>query len=211
MLITALSGAAIALAFSAPPGPVAMETIRRGLRGGFGPALRVQLGSIIGDLTWCLAALVGLAPLVQVMWVRHALGIIGVGVLMYLGLLGVRDALKPPAPTATTGALENKGAFRSGLWISMANPMAVGYWLGVGGTLVAAGVIGASLLHTTAFILGFVAAVFVWAFVMALVVGFGQQWMTPRLFRVVTLACGLTLIFFGLSLASQIVVNGLTG
>ncbi len=210
MFITALSGAAIALAISAPPGPVAMETIRRGLRGGFGPALRVQLGSIIGDLTWCLAALMGLAPLMQVAWIRIALGVIGVGVLLYLGGLGIHDALKPPA-ASTTAAFENKGAFRSGLWISMANPMAVGYWLGVGGTLVATGVIGASLPQTTAFVLGFVAAVFVWALVMALAVRFGQQWMTPALFRVVTLACGLTLIFFGLSLASQMLVNGLNG
>lgn len=211
MLITALSGAAIALAFSAPPGPVALETIRRGLRGGFGPALRVQLGSIIGDLTWCLAALVGLAPLVQVLWIRIALGVLGVAVLIYLGCLGIRDALKPPAATATSATVENKGAFRSGLWISMANPMAVGYWLGVGGTLVAAGVVGTSLSQTTAFVLGFVAAVFAWAFIMALAVRFGQQWMTPRLFRVVTFACGLTLIFFGLSLASQMLNNGLSG
>ena len=211
MFLTALSGAAIALAFSAPPGPVTMETIRRGLRGGFGPALRVQLGSIIGDLTWCLAALVGLAPLVQVMWIRIALGVIGVGVLIYLGFLGIRDSLKPPTPTATAAALENKGAFRSGLWISMANPMAVGYWLGVGGTLVAAGVIGASLSQTTAFVLGFVAAVFVWSFVVAFAVRFGKQWMTPGLFRVVTFACGLTLIFFGLSLASQMLNNGWSG
>ena len=211
MLITALSGAAMALAFSAPPGPVALETIRRGLRGGFGPALRVQLGSIIGDLTWCLAALVGLAPLVQVTWIRMALGIIGVGVLIYLGGLGIRDALKPPAASAASTTPENKGAFRSGLWISMANPMAVGYWLGVGGALVAAGVVGTSLPQTTAFVLGFVAAVFVWAFIMAFAVRFGQQWMTPALFRVVTFACGLTLIFFGLSLASQMLVNGLSG
>jgi chemosensory pili system protein ChpE len=210
MLTTLLSGAAIALAFSAPPGPVALETIRRGLRSGFGPALRVQLGSIIGDLTWCLAALAGLAPLVQVAWIRMALGVIGVGVLIYLGGLGIRDAVKPPAPS-TAAALEHKGAFRSGLWISMANPMAVGYWLGVGGTLVAAGVVGESLPQTTAFVAGFVTAVFLWAFVMALAVRFGRQWMTPALFRLVTFACGLTLIVFGLSLASELLVNGLNG
>ena len=39
MLTTVLTGAFIAISFSAPPGPVAMETIRRGVRGGFSPAL----------------------------------------------------------------------------------------------------------------------------------------------------------------------------
>ena len=33
MFATVLTGAMIAISFSAPPGPVAMETIRRGLRG----------------------------------------------------------------------------------------------------------------------------------------------------------------------------------
>ena len=58
MLATIMTGAAIAISFSAPPGPVAMETIRRGLRGGFGPALNVQLGSIIGDFLWFMIALI---------------------------------------------------------------------------------------------------------------------------------------------------------
>ena len=60
MLLTAFTGAVMAISFCAPPGPVTMETLRRGLRGGFGPALQVQLGSIVGDVTWCALALVGL-------------------------------------------------------------------------------------------------------------------------------------------------------
>ena len=51
MLATAIAGAIMAISLSAPPGPVTMETVRRGLRGGFRPALFVQLGSVIGDLT----------------------------------------------------------------------------------------------------------------------------------------------------------------
>jgi chemosensory pili system protein ChpE len=203
MLITALTGALIAISFSAPPGPIAVETLRRGLRGGFAPALRVQLGSIIGDLAWCLAALLGLAPLMQVAWARGLLGALGVGVLVYLGVTGLRDALRPAATRQTDPALERKGAFRSGLWISMANPMAVGYWLGVGGALSAAEVIGQNAAQTSVFVVGFIAGVLVWALVMALAARFGQRRMTPTLFRVITAASGLILLFFGLSLASQ--------
>ncbi len=202
MLNIALTGALIALSFSAPPGPVAMETVRRGLRGGFGAALRVQFGSIFGDVMWCVAALIGLAPLVQIAWVRGALGVAGVGLLLYLGAMGLRDALRPRALTAMK-AVETSGAFRSGLWISMANPMAVGYWLGVGGALTAAGVIGQSAPQTLAFISGFVAGTLVWALVMASLVRWGRALITPALFRWVALACGLTLIGFGLALAAQ--------
>ena len=85
MLTTALAGAVMAISFSAPPGPVAMETVRRGLGGGFRPALSVQLGSIIGDFTWCGLALVGLAPAGADWLGTQRLSVAGVAVLLYLG------------------------------------------------------------------------------------------------------------------------------
>ena len=207
MLITAIAGAIMAISFSAPPGPVAVETIRRGLRGGFAPALHVQLGSIVGDLAWCALALLGLAPLVQVAWVRGALSLAGVAVLVYLGLAGLRDALnKRAAAPDTTGPAPRAGsAFRSGLAISIANPMAVAYWLSVGGALVAAGVAGSSAAQSAWFMAGFLAGTVAWAFIMALAVRWGKALMTPRVFRWVTGACSAALLAFGLSLAAGII------
>ncbi len=203
MFTTVLTGALIAISFSAPPGPVAMETIRRGLRGGFGPALRVQLGSIIGDVTWCSLALLGLAPLAQILWVRAVLSVAGVGLLLTLGALGIRDAFRAPIVQSTEASVPRRGAFRSGMAISMANPMAVGYWLSVGGALVAAGVVGATRAQTASFITGFVGGTFAWAFVIAFAVRWSKQIVTPAIFRAVTFTCGAILIFFGLALASQ--------
>ena len=193
----------MAISFCAPPGPVAMETIRRGLRGGFTPALQVQLGSIVGDTTWCALALLGLAPLVQVPWVRALLAVAGVGVLVYLGGAGIRDALvsRPAAEAAGPVAHERQGAFRSGVAISMANPSAVGYWLSVGGALVAAGVAGTSVGQTAAFVGGFIAGTIAWAFLMAFAVRWGRVLMTPRIFRLVNLGCSAALLVFGISLA----------
>jgi chemosensory pili system protein ChpE len=203
MLTTAVAGAIIAISFSAPPGPVTMETVRRGLRGGFGPALRVQLGSIIGDLTWCTAALIGLAPLVQVGLFRYVLGIAGVGLLVYLGAMGIRDALKQTAVQATAGLEDKRGAFRTGAAISMANPMAIGYWLSVGGALVASGAVGADAGQTASFVAGFLLGTFLWAFIMAFAVRWGKQLLKPFAFRLISFACGATMLAFGVTLASQ--------
>jgi len=204
MLTTALAGALIAISFSAPPGPVTMETIRRGLRGGFGPALRVQLGSIIGDVMWCSLALLGLAPLAQIPGVRAALSAAGVGLLLYLGALGIRDAFRAPIVQSSEASSPRRGAFRSGWAISMANPMAVGYWLSVGGALVAAGVAGATRAQTASFLTGFIGGTFAWALGMAFAVRWSKQIMTPAIFRAVTFTCGAVLICFGLTLASQV-------
>ena len=203
MLATAVAGAIMAISFSAPPGPVTMETVRQGLRGGFRPALYVQLGSIIGDVTWCALALLGLAPLVQIAWVRGLLSLAGVSVLLYLGAAGLREAWAakraaalPPGAPAAQGS-----AFRSGLAISMANPMAVGYWLSVGGALVAAGVAGTTTAQTTAFLAGFVGGTLAWAFLVAFVVRWGKVSLTPAVFRWVSLGCSAALLLFGMSLA----------
>ena len=204
MLLTAVTGAIMAISFCAPPGPVTMETIRRGLRGGFGPALQVQLGSIVGDMTWCALALLGLAPLVQVPWVRVVLSVAGVGVLVYLGGLGIRDAIRfKPATVTAEDKPETmgRGAFRSGVAISMANPTAVGYWLSVGGALVAAGVAGTTVPQTASFVTGFVAGTIAWAFLTAFVVRWGRVLMTPRVFRLVNLGCSAALLIFGITLA----------
>jgi chemosensory pili system protein ChpE len=202
MLATAVAGLIMAISMCAPPGPVAMETVRRGLRGGFRPALNVQLGSIIGDVTWCGLALIGLAPLAQIGWVRVILAVAGVGVLLYLGAVGLRDAFAARQAVAVAASPhETKGAFRSGLAISMANPMAIGYWLSVGGALVATGVAGGTPAQTTAFILGFVGGTVAWAFLMAFAVRWSSVILSPLAFRGLTLASSVALVVFGILLA----------
>jgi len=192
MFSTALAGAIIAISFSAPPGPVTLETIRRGLRGGFGPALRVQFGSIIG-----------LAPLVQIGVIRTVLGAVGVILLVYLGAMGIRDAFKPSPLEISDRDGEKKGSFRTGMAISMANPIAVGYWLSVGGALVASGIVGSTPAQTASFVSGFLGGTFLWAFVMAFAVRWGKKILNPLAFRAITFTCGAIMLVFGFTLASQ--------
>lgn len=205
MLTIILAGAIIAISFAAPPGPVTMETIRHGLRGGFYPALKVQLGSIIGDMIWCLMALLGLASLVQVTWVRLILGVVGVLLLICLGVIGIRDAFREQKIAAAESASPLQNAFKSGMMISLANPTAIGYWISVGGALIATGVAGSTLIENTSFIAGFLGATFLWAFLMAFVVRWGRRLLTPIFFRFITFACGTALIIFGIMLASDMI------
>jgi len=87
----------------------------------------------------------------------------------------------------------------------MATPMAVGYWIGVGGALIATGVAGTTAAETVSFISGFLAATFLWAFLMAVIVRWGKQIMTPLAFRIVTFTCGVALLIFGFTLASEMI------
>ncbi len=82
----------LGIVFCAPPGAITAEAVRRGFAHGFRPALFVELGSLIGDATWALIALVGLAFLVQSPWVRLPLALVGVALLLYLARGALLDA-----------------------------------------------------------------------------------------------------------------------
>ena len=70
MLAIFLAALLFGFAFNVSPGAVFSETLRRGLTGGFRPALLVQLGSLIGDAVWALLGLTGLALLLGYEQVR---------------------------------------------------------------------------------------------------------------------------------------------
>ena len=55
-----ISAFVLGLVFNAAPGAVFAETIRRGVCGGYRPALAVQIGSLVGDALWAILGLVGI-------------------------------------------------------------------------------------------------------------------------------------------------------
>ncbi|MBE9190847.1 LysE family transporter [Gloeocapsopsis crepidinum LEGE 06123] len=70
--------------FNAAPGAVFAETIRQGVRGGFKPALAVQIGSLVGDELWAVLGLAGVGLLLQLDFLRLPVGIAGILYLLWL-------------------------------------------------------------------------------------------------------------------------------
>src|SRR5512146_697947 len=82
----------LAIAFCAPPGVITAETIRRGAARGFLPALFVQFGSLVGDTTWAVIALTGLAFIVQNQIAKATLSLTGVVLMLKLAWDAFQDA-----------------------------------------------------------------------------------------------------------------------
>jgi chemosensory pili system protein ChpE len=183
------------LAFCAPPGAVTAETIRRGARGGFRAALWVQLGSLIGDSAWCALALTGLAFLAQNPPVRYGVGMVGLGLLLYLAGSAMREAWRGGALT-TKAAHANRNDFSTGVAMSLSNPMNIVFWLGMGTSLLTSYVAAPQWAHYVTFFSGFMLGAALWACVMAGAVAVARHWLTPRLFRAINLLCGLALLYF---------------
>lgn len=118
--------------FAAAPGPGVFATVARALASGSAHGAVVALGIVSGDLTYLLVAVYGLAALAQALGgffsiVQYAGGI-------YLLWLGTRIWTAPPPDTqALQGVRELswKDNYLSGLLVTLGNPKAVLFYLGL--------------------------------------------------------------------------------
>ena len=193
-----LSAFLLGVAYCAPPGVVNAESLRRGLAHGYGAALLLQLGSLIGDCTWALLALAGAAFLVQAHLARLLLGLAGSALLFWLAWRALHDAWRGQGLQAS--AASPRGHFATGALLSLTNPFAIPFWLGVGGSVVATASARPQAGDFALFFAGFFAGALTWAVAFSALTAWGRRLITPRLFRWLDLACALALAWFGLSL-----------
>ncbi|HSL46991.1 MAG TPA: LysE family transporter [Anaerolineales bacterium] len=194
-----LSSFILAIAFCAPPGVITAETVRRGAARGFVPALFVQLGSLVGDTTWAIIALTGLAFIVQNNIAKTVLSLVGILLMFKLAWDALKDAHSGKELDATVSK-SHRGDFTNGAFLSLGNPMNIVFWTGLGTTVFASISGKPQPADFAIFFTGFLAGAILWCFVMAGLVAWGRRFVTPTFFRWVNLACGLALGFFAVQL-----------
>ncbi len=201
-----LFGAAMGLAFAAPPGAVTAETLRRGLPGGFRLALSVQAGSLIGDACYALLALAGAAAFLQARPAQVVVGGLGVLFLFYLAWQSLRPATDPRVEGELDGSWRK--AFLSGMLLSLTNPWAIAFWVSLGGSFLALGLDPTGDLPWV--FASFMFGTVTWGFVLAALIERGRRWLSPALFRAASLACGVLLALFALGAAARLVSTFMT-
>ncbi len=201
-----LSSFILAISFCAPPGIITAETVRRGSARGFVPALYVQFGSLVGDTTWAIIALTGLAFLIQNPIAKTILSLIGIMLMLKLALDAFKDARHGRGLDVSESA-SARGDFASGAFLSLGNPLNIVFWTGLGTTVFASIAGKPQPIHFIIFFAGFWAGAILWCFFMAGLVAWGKQWMTQNFFRWVNLTCGVALIYFAIQLGLQTAQN----
>jgi chemosensory pili system protein ChpE len=196
----------LAIAFCAPPGVITAETVRRGAARGFIPALFVQLGSLVGDTTWAIIALTGLAFIVQNNLARIVLSLIGILLMLKLAWGAIQDA-RHGKELDTAESNDHRGDFTNGAFLSLGNPMNIVFWTGLGTTVFASISGRPQPADFAIFFAGFLGGAIVWCFVMAGLVAWGRKFVTPTFFRLVNLACGIALGFFAMQLGLTLLQN----
>jgi chemosensory pili system protein ChpE len=204
-----ISSFVLAIAFCAPPGVVTAETVRRGAARGFVPALFVQFGSLVGDTTWAVIAITGLAFVFQNNIAKLVLSLLGILLMLKLAWDAIRDARhgKELDVAASTSTRSTRGDFANGAFLSLGNPLNIVFWTGLGTTVFASISESPQPVHFMIFFTGFLGGAVLWCFFMAGLVAWGRRYVTPTFFRWVNLTCGLALGLFAFQLGWKIVQN----
>jgi chemosensory pili system protein ChpE len=157
------------------------------------------------DLAWGVVAVTGLVWLIQGLpdalaaggaWLRWPLGL----ALFLLGWWRISAADQQAMPKAQ--AASAGGDFATGAFLSLGNPWNIVFWVGLGSSQLAA-LENPQIADYVTFFAGFMTGAVIWCFIIAGLIGFGRQWITPSFFRRINLVCGLLLGFFALQLLVQ--------
>ena len=195
----------LGLLFNAMPGAVFAESLRRGLRGGFGPAFSVQIGSLVGDFVWAVLGLLGAAALFSLPVVQTPLALLGATFLAWLAWQALRDGLAPmPAFDPAEGRAAQGPALLSGVVLSLSNPMNITYWAGLGGTVVALGAADPSWTAFAVFLGGFMASSVLWCFVCAGLIAWTRAHVGPATWKALHFGSAAGLAYFAWRIASRV-------
>lgn len=197
LFLTALG---LGFVFNAAPGAVFVETVRQGVRGGYRPALAVQLGSLAGDTLWAVLGLIGVALLLSLESLRLPIGIAGVIYLLWLAVDAWKAARREFAVDATAAPADANHALRAGVVLSVTNPQNIAYFAAIGSSIAALGVNHPTVSDYAVFFAGLMLASILWCFICAALV--------DRVFRNVGLRWarltyrGCAILFLALALSS---------
>jgi len=191
--------------FNAAPGAVFAETVKVGVRGGFKPALAVQIGSLLGDAVWAILGLLGIGVLLQVDILRLPIGVAGVAYLLWLSYDSWKAANSELGKLSNSDEAVTRDALKSGALLSLTNPQNIAFWAALGSALGSLGISDPEPMHYAVFFAGFMASSVAWSFVCSAMVdrlfrNAGQKWATLTYKR-----CALAFLLLAISSAKQLI------
>ena len=125
------TGLSLGLGAAAPIGPVNVEIARRTLHGGFRAGFALGCGAVTVDVAYVLLSSLSLGQWVTSSAVQRPVELAGSVFLLYLGVQSLRalgkhlqtDALDGNQPISSL-----QGAYRTGVLMTLLNPMTLAFW-----------------------------------------------------------------------------------
>jgi len=185
--VVALSGALM-------PGPLLTITVGEATRRGFWAGPLIILGHGLLELTLVLLLLAGVGSILNQPVILGTVGLVGGGVLAWMGL-GLLRASRTSRLQFEGNADTGLHPVWSGIFMSLANPYWLIWWLTIGlGYVIFAAKFG--LLGVFLFFAGHILADLAWYTLVSAAVAYGRNFFTDGLYRGFLAGCGCFLFLF---------------
>jgi threonine/homoserine/homoserine lactone efflux protein len=187
----------LGISIAAPLGPATITIIKSGIQGGFSSAIKVSLGVVAADTTYVFVAYFGLASLITIPVVKTLILIFGTLVLIYLGYQTIKEALSGKVVSANPQRY-SQNSFFEGYAVNISNPLAVVWWLGVIGSILATTNQASTNLLTLLQTLAIVVGILTWHTGLSIVSHFSKKLLNSTMLKYFSILGGLVLFGFAL-------------
>jgi L-lysine exporter family protein LysE/ArgO len=123
-----MDGLWLGIGAAAPLGPVNVEIARRTLRRGFRAGFGLGCGAVTIDVLYAVMVSVVFRSTPIPHAVMLLLGILGAGLLAFLGISCLRDAMKPKVVDIQGASLSDRN-YVTGVLMTSLNPMTLAFWV----------------------------------------------------------------------------------
>ena len=199
-----VNGLLFGLVLSVLIGPVFFTLLQTSIEKGFDKAILVAIGIFFSDLFYINLAYFGLSQVIKKSSYNAWIGYAGGVILIVFGIFSLFKSRKTSTPAGNT-AVTAKGFFRyvvKGFVINGISPFVLIFWLGaMSMATIEYGYYGKQLVLFFGLIL---LVVFCTDLLKAYLAGKLRSLITPRLFRILNIIVGLSLIGFGLRMFSYV-------
>lgn len=205
-LLFILKPIVLGISLAAPVGPIKLEMIKRGITGGFWPAMLVGIGAITVDLILMFGIFLGLITFLESDLFSALLSAAG---CFLLGRLGIKSILRSLSAEKMIGINNEKknaaGSYWTGFFIALGNPFIFVFWLGVYGSSLTSLGPHHSFAYILIYSLLIIGGVTLWNLNLALTVHFIREYIHDKMLKTVTFFAGIFLLFFSMKLLLQVV------
>ncbi|TDL80083.1 LysE family transporter [Peribacillus frigoritolerans] len=196
----------LGISLAAPIGPIKLEMIKRGIMGGFWPAMLVGIGAITVDMILMFGIFLGLVTFLESTVFSAILSAVGSYLLAKLGINSILRSLSAEKMLKSDDEKKiGAGSYWTGFFIALGNPFIFIFWLGVYGSALTSLGPHHTFLYLLIYSLLIIAGVTLWNLNIALTVHFIRDYIKDRMLKAITFAAGVILLGFSIKLFIQMV------
>lgn len=199
MILLFLSAFVVGLSGAMMPGSLLTYTLRKSLSVGPRAGFIIVAGHALLELVLVIVIFLGFDMVLQSTQAQVGIGLIGGALLAYMGVDMIRSSVKNKLTVQMDSDQSGSGSMLVyGIVLSATNPYFLLWWAIVGLGFIMQSYESFGYAGAAIFFLGHITADFGWYGLISIVVGNTRKFIKEKPYRMIIIALGATLIFFGI-------------